>query len=52
MAGIVLGLLIAVGAGKRTRRPAIGAYLFLLALAVVQAGVVLFDMFTRQLPSP
>jgi len=49
--GGIIGLyLVAVFIGKQGRRITAGTILLLLLLAIVQTGIVVFDMFTRAIP--
>jgi len=52
LSGIIILYLVAILAGKRSRAMKTGAYLFLLLLAAMQTGLILFEMYNKSIPTP
>jgi len=52
LGGMICIYILALIAGKHSRTLKIGAYLLLLLLAVAQTGIIMIDMFNRQIPTP
>jgi hypothetical protein len=51
--GGIIGLyIVAVMIGKQRRRITAGIVVLLLLLAILQTGIVLFDMFSKTVPTP
>ena len=51
LGGMIVLCLIAIVAGKRSIQMKKGAYLLMLLLAALQTGVILIDMFNREIPT-
>ncbi|MFI5251244.1 MAG: hypothetical protein ACHQQQ_02330 [Bacteroidota bacterium] len=50
--GIIFIYLVALRTGKKGRPLNFGTFLLLLLFAIAQTGILLFDMFTRKIPTP
>jgi len=50
--GTIAMLLLAILIGKHTRRYTLFSYVLIILIALIEVGLVLFDMYTMPMPKP